>query len=310
MTPSLGEFDTYGIDPLDPNAGTWAGSNGDFGGETANPSAMGGAAAPAAPMQANRWLQILRNIGGQGQRQQQQQGQQKWNPVQTYSTLGNIAGGIGRMIAGYAGGGVIQGPTPGILGEAGPEMLQHQDGSEEYIGSPQVRMLGANGTDTITPLTSKRKPTPEGKNLINRLRVKHRFADGGTVDGEDDALTLADLEGQGSRSFRLPLNFKHSKVRSGRADHYCRDGATSAVDQSRSAADEPAADDRPSEPNAAGFRAGCETADHITSVQSVRYGGFGLGHTAVDQPGSASNANSSVYGRAFLSCGFTPASSR
>lgn len=160
-TTNQDEFQTYGVDPLDPEAGA------------------GGA---AAPMKANKWLQILKK-SAQQQPSQQQQGQQQFSPVQTYNTLGNIGGQIAKYF--MANGGTAHGPTPAIIGEAGREMLTHDDGSQELIESPQARMLGTNGTDTVTPLTrGPHHPTSAGKSLMHRLKIKHRFGDGGIVDGE------------------------------------------------------------------------------------------------------------------------------
>jgi hypothetical protein len=147
----------------------------------------------AAPMKANQWLKILKTMG----QRQQVPGQNptgRFNPVQTYSGIGGVIGNLGKLFMG-ADGGRVQGPTPGVLGEADPEMLQHQDGSQELITSPQVRMLGTQGTDTITPLTPPpHKVSPAGKNLLKRLKMKpYRFAEGGEVEGDAEPFTAEDI---------------------------------------------------------------------------------------------------------------------
>src|SRR5277367_145866 len=120
---------------------------------------------------------------------------------------GSSGGFYGSDLSSYANGGIIPGPTDAVFGEAGPEMLSHDDGTPpELITQPQVRTLGMQGTDTVTPLTPPpRKITPAGKNLIKRLHPKHRFADGGSVDGgEDDALYGSDLDAMEAESQANP----------------------------------------------------------------------------------------------------------
>jgi hypothetical protein len=103
-------------------------------------------------------------------------------------------------------GSTVQGPIPGLLGEAGTELLSHSSGAPpEVITKPQVRTLGTQGTDTVTPLTAPpHKVTPAGKNLIKRLHPKHRFDEGGTVEGEDDALYGSDLDAMAAQQRANP----------------------------------------------------------------------------------------------------------
>lgn len=87
----------------------------------------------------------------------------------------------------------VQGPIPGVVAEAGPELISNDNGNQEVVRRPQVRMLGVGGTDTITPLTGPPHiPTPAGRKLLKRLHPRHRFADGGEVyDDSEDAQPLA-----------------------------------------------------------------------------------------------------------------------
>jgi hypothetical protein len=100
----------------------------------------------------------------------------------------------------------IQGPADSLFGEAGPELLSHSSGAPpEVITKPQVRTLGTQGTDTVTPLTAPpHKVTPAGKNLIKRLHPKYRFDEGGTVTGEDDALYGSDLDAMAAQQRANP----------------------------------------------------------------------------------------------------------
>lgn len=69
-------------------------------------------------------------------------------------------------------GAVVQGPTDALVGEAGPEVLLHQDGSQELLAQPQVRQLGTSGTDQVVPLVRPKGPagsyTPQQSALRRR----------------------------------------------------------------------------------------------------------------------------------------------
>jgi hypothetical protein len=159
-----------GIDPDDPTQDYSTGDN--TGGSTPAASADG----------PNKWLKILQRMGSQKQQQQMAGGHgQQFNPVQTYSSLGNLGGQIAGMF--LADGGRVSGPTMGLVGEAGRERIDYANGSHEIVAKPQLRMLGTRGSDVVTPLTpGPHKPTAEGKRMMSRLKPKHRFADGGVID--------------------------------------------------------------------------------------------------------------------------------
>lgn len=148
-----------------------------------------GASSQPGPLQPNALIKLARRMQAMKQAgggQQPGSGQQPWSPVQTYSNIGNVAGTLAGMAFG-ANGLNVQGPTNAMLGEAGAEDLIHPDGSREFIGHPQVRTLGMSGPERVIPLTpGPHKPTSEGKALMKRLNVKHRFADGGMVYGPDN----------------------------------------------------------------------------------------------------------------------------
>jgi broad specificity phosphatase PhoE len=50
-------------------------------------------------------------------------------------------------------GATVQGPIPALVGEAGNEVLVHEDGTQELLDHPQIRQLGTTGTDQVIPLT-------------------------------------------------------------------------------------------------------------------------------------------------------------
>lgn len=169
MPDILDEFQTYGIDPLNPQVDSGQSSSG----------------GPAQPIQPNAWLKILQRMRQQPSGQQQGMGQRGWNPVQTYSSLGNMAGQAAAQLFGLADGGFVHGPTRAMIGEAGPEELIHGDGSRELIAGPQLRTLGTNGNDAVVPLTpGPHRPNEAMRSILKRLHIK-RFGDGGFVDDED-----------------------------------------------------------------------------------------------------------------------------
>lgn len=62
----------------------------------------------------------------------------------------------------FADGATVQGPTPALVGEAGPELIKGPGPQQELVNGPQIRTLGAQGTQQVVPLTAERAPkTPQ-----------------------------------------------------------------------------------------------------------------------------------------------------
>ena len=96
------------------------------------------------------------------------------------------------------GGTVMSGPLDALVGEAGPELDIREDGSQELINQPQIRTLGAQGTEHIIPLTR-----PDGPPEVLRGSSSIGLA----PDGIQHAAQVAQqMAGGLDRIYSSPLN--------------------------------------------------------------------------------------------------------
>ncbi len=81
-------------------------------------------------------------------------------PAGTLTDLQQAQYNLGRKkIEAAAKGAHIKGPSPVVVGEAGPERITHSDGRPpEIVSGAQLVTLGTHGSDKVTPLT----PFPKG----------------------------------------------------------------------------------------------------------------------------------------------------
>lgn len=141
---------------------------------------------------ANAGLSYLNNPG-------QGSGQSSSGSDDSGGGMGSTIGDVAKVYLGLKNGGMVDGPVPSLIGEAGPEEVVHSDGPPELVTQPKVEMLGANGPDMVRPLTKgPHKISGAGHRFIKSRGIKTgspgsfkggktipRFGEGGMVDDFD-----------------------------------------------------------------------------------------------------------------------------